>query len=170
MMSKGNCRWLAILLHTASEPCCYISWKMAERLIAFASRTLDSAERNYSQLDKEGLALLFAVKKFHQFVYWQKFVLTTDNKPLLGLFGDGKAVPQMASPRLIRWILTLSGYDYKLKFKECVHIGNADCLSRLPLEVTIPNSALPGEVIQSMDIVNQLVDAGANPVYSKVIL
>jgi hypothetical protein len=148
----------------------------SEKPIAFASRTLNSAERNYSQLDKEGLALLFGVKKFHQFVYGRKFILTTDHKPLLGLFGDDKAVPQMASPRLIRWILTLSGYDYKLKFQAGCNNGNADALSRLPLDETVSDSDVPGEVIQSLDIVNQTVNAATikaqtfrDPVYSQVL-
>ena len=41
----------------------------SERPIAYASRTLSKTERGYSQLDKEALALVFGVKKFHQFVY-----------------------------------------------------------------------------------------------------
>ena len=39
-----------------------------ERPIAFVSRTLTEAENNYAQIDKEGLALIFAVKKFHNYV------------------------------------------------------------------------------------------------------
>lgn len=53
-----------------------------ERPIAFASRSLTKAERNYSQLDKEALALIFAVKYFHQYIYGRRFILETDHKPL----------------------------------------------------------------------------------------
>ena len=132
----------------------------SEKPIAFASRTLNSAERNYSQLDKEGLAIVFGVRKFHQLVYGRPFVITTDHKPLLGLFGEHKSVPAMASPRLIRWILTLSAYNYVLKFKEGRFNGNADCLSRLPLTRTVSEPILPGEVALSINILNQTpVDA-----------
>ncbi len=68
-----------------------------ERPIGFVSRTLTAAEKNYSQLEKEGLAVLFGVKKFHKYLYGHKFVICTDHKPLLSLLSELKAVPQMAS-------------------------------------------------------------------------
>ena len=59
-----------------------------ERHIAFASRTLSPAEQKYSQLEKEGLACVFGVKKFHTYLYGRQFSLLTDHKPLLGLFSE----------------------------------------------------------------------------------
>ena len=68
-----------------------LSHKMAdgtERPIEFASRSLHPAERKYSQLDKEALALVFAVKKFHKYLYGRPFSLLTDHKPLVYLFNE----------------------------------------------------------------------------------
>lgn len=64
-----------------------------ERPIAFASRTLSRAERNYSQLDREALALIFAVEYFHQYVYGRRFILETDHKPLTYIFDPKKDIP-----------------------------------------------------------------------------
>ncbi len=54
-----------------------------ERPIAFASRTLSSAERQYSQIKKETLACVFGIKKFHSYIYGRRFILITDHTPLL---------------------------------------------------------------------------------------
>ena len=60
----------------------------AERPIAFASRTLSPPEKNYAQLEKEALSLMFGVKKFHQYLYGRKFTLITDHKPLTAILGS----------------------------------------------------------------------------------
>ncbi|XP_070380207.1 uncharacterized protein [Dermacentor albipictus] len=54
-------------------------------------------KQRYSQLDKEGLALMFGVERFHQYLWDRKFEAVTDHKPLLGLLGPDKAVPVQAS-------------------------------------------------------------------------
>ena len=78
--------------------------------IAFASRSLSSAEKHYSQLDKESLALIFDVKKFRKHLYGRSFTLFTDHKPLMHLPSESKAIPSMASTRIQRWALALSYY------------------------------------------------------------
>nr|XP_037275891.1 uncharacterized protein LOC119168598 [Rhipicephalus microplus] len=103
--------------------------------IAFRSRTLTSAERNYSQLEKEALALVFGVVKFRDYLFGNKFTLVTDHKPLTGLLGPDKPIPQMAAARIQRWALLLAAYQYDLEYRKGELNANADALSRLPLPV-----------------------------------
>ncbi|XP_061567238.1 uncharacterized protein K02A2.6-like [Cololabis saira] len=104
-----------------------------ERPIGFVPRTLNSAERNYSQLDKEGLAVIFGVNRFHKYIFGRPFTIVTDHKPLLSLFDELKAVPQIVSPRIQRWAVTLMACEYHIIYKAGKYHGNADALSRLPL-------------------------------------
>ena len=109
-----------------------------ERPIGFVSRTLNVAEKNYSQLDKEGAGIIFGLKKFHKYVYGRHFTIVTDHKPLITLFHEEKQIPVMASPRVLRWAVILRAYQYNMVFKAGKEHLNADCLSRLPLPVTDP--------------------------------
>ena len=146
--------------------------------IAFKSRKLSSAERNYSQLDKEALAVLYGVKKFHKYLFGRFFVIHTDHKPLITLLGEGKPVPAIASPRLQRWAITLSAYQYSLKYTPGKLITHADALSRLPYaespveDTTLPETVLAMEALdRSLVSVEQLrKGTDQDPVLSKVKL
>ena len=81
----------------------------SEHPTEYASRTLSSAERNYSNLEREALALVFGLKKFHQYIYGGHFGLVTDHKPLEALFNEKKAT--LAAARIQRWVLTLAAYN-----------------------------------------------------------
>ena len=93
-----------------------------EKPIAYASRTLSNSERNYSQIDKESLAIIFAVKHFHFFLYGKdRFTIYTDHKPLISLFGEHAKLPTLVAARLQRWALTLSAYNYKIEYRTGVN-------------------------------------------------
>ncbi|XP_015275073.1 PREDICTED: uncharacterized protein K02A2.6-like, partial [Gekko japonicus] len=109
--------------------------------VAYYSRTLSAAERNYAQIDKEALAIVAGVKKFHHYLYGRPFTVLTDHKPLLGLLAPDRQTPQMTSPRVIRWSVFLAGYNYMLLHRPGKAMGHADALSRLPLPETEPDPA-----------------------------
>ena len=103
----------------------------AERPIAFASRTMTSAEKNYAQVEREGLSIVFGLKKFHQYVYGRPFTLVTDHQALTNLLGPHTGVPPLAAARMQRWALMLAAYSYKIEYRRSDLHGNADALSRL---------------------------------------
>ena len=106
-----------------------------ERPVAFASRTLTQTEKGYSQIDKEALALVWGIRKFHQYVYGHKFTLITDHQPLTMILDPHKSIPVTTAARLQRYAAFLGGYDYVVLYRNTLRHGNADALSRLPLTV-----------------------------------
>ena len=61
-----------------------------ERPIAYASHTLSNSERNYVQMEKEALALLFGLCKFHQYLYGHTFIPQMDHNPLTMILGPNQ--------------------------------------------------------------------------------
>ncbi|XP_055701804.1 uncharacterized protein K02A2.6-like [Phlebotomus papatasi] len=96
-----------------------------------ASRRLTETEQRYSQIEKEGLGIVYALKKFHRFIYGRRFTLLTDHKPLVSIFGSKKGIPVHTANRLQRWSLILQSYDFEIKFISTDSFGHADVLSRL---------------------------------------
>lgn len=104
-----------------------------ERPVGFASSTLTPAQKNYSQLDKEALSIIYGLKHFHQYLYGRKFTIICDNKPLIHLFSPTAPIPVLAAARLQRWALILASYDYDIMYRPTAKHSNADGMSRLPL-------------------------------------
>lgn len=104
-----------------------------EKPVMFASSSLTDAQKNYSQIHREALAIMFAVKKFHVYIYGNKFVLYTDQRALSEIFHPHKGTPGVAAARLQRWSIILSIYKYEIKHRSAAKMSHVDALSRLPL-------------------------------------
>jgi hypothetical protein len=105
-----------------------------EKAICFGSRSLTGAEQNYSQLDREGLAIVWAERKMKDYLFGQSFGLITD-KPIAVILSPNKATPAMVAARLQIWASFLSNYNYIIESRSTEEHANADFCSRLPFEV-----------------------------------
>lgn len=94
--------------------------------VAYACRKLLPMERNYYVIEKECLAVVWGVSKFHRYVYGKEFILETDHQPLTYL---NKA--KMANARLMRWALALQPYRMRIMAIPGRENVGADYLSRI---------------------------------------
>lgn len=108
-----------------------------EKPISFTSFSLNKAQRSYPILHLEALALVCSIKKFHKYLYGKSFIVYTDHKPLVAIFGKpGRNTLYVT--RLQRYILELSIYNFEIIYRPSGQMGNADFCSRFPLEQTVP--------------------------------
>ena len=123
-----------------------------DKPIAFSSSSLVPAEKKYSQLEKEGLAVIFGVKRFRQYLLGRSFTIVSDHKPLKYLFSETCVTPALASARIQHWAWTLGAYNYTMEYKPGQDHGNADMLSRLLLPESPSEVPIPGETILVLDM------------------
>lgn len=95
--------------------------------IAYASRSLTTSEKNYSQIEKELLAICFATQKFNHYIYGRRVQVQSDHKPLEMIT---RKPLHKASPRLQQMLLRLMKYDLNVTYHPGKHMYIADTLSR----------------------------------------
>ncbi|XP_058449428.1 uncharacterized protein K02A2.6-like [Malaya genurostris] len=96
------------------------------RAISYASKSLSPTEKRYFPLEREALAIVWALEKFEVYLRGLKFTLVTDHQPLETLFGE-KSVP---SARIERWVLKLQSFRFSIVYVPG-KLNIADPLSRL---------------------------------------
>ena len=103
-----------------------------DRPIAFASRQLTGAERNYSTTEREALAMVFSIKKYRHYLLLSKVVFYVDHISLRYIVNK----PDL-SGRIARWVLLLQEFDYEVVYKPGRMHLQADHLSRISEEVSM---------------------------------
>lgn len=107
----------------------------SEQVVAYASKTLSRAERNYCVTRKELLAIVHAVRHFRPYLLGRHFTLRTDHGSLTWLMNFREPGGQLA-----RWLEQLQEFDFEMCHRPGRKHQNADALSQLPCSQCARNS------------------------------
>lgn len=99
--------------------------------VIYISRVLSNAEKNYSNIEREALAVTWAVLRLKHFLIGRPFTIQSDHKPLEYIFKGNTAIPSGTSTRIAKWVIELMPYNYTIKYVQGSKIPHADALSRL---------------------------------------
>ena len=109
-------------------------------MVYYASKTLNEAQRNYTTTEKELLAVVYALDKFHTYLVGADIIIFTDHSALKYLLTE-----QNAKARLIRWVLMLQEFNLQIRDKKVVKNVVADHLSRLTIAHNTHNPPINDE-------------------------
>ena len=151
-----------------------------EKPVIYVSRSLSEHEKKYSQIEREGLCVVWACQRLRQYLYGQHFKLITDNKPLAQVLGPNAQLPTLAVSRIQRWAMKLAEYDFSVEVRRSEQIPVADWLSRLPREDSVLKSKAPEDectvcLIGQLESLNPVTAAAIqretarSPILSKVM-
>ena len=114
-----------------------------DRPVAFISRALNKTERNYSMWEKELFAVIWSIKYFRPYLLNHDFLVKSDNKPSTQLLvNSALKLSTSATNRVIRWILSIQGYNFKVEHQAGKTNVVADALSRFAAHI----NAMPDDV------------------------
>lgn len=103
-----------------------------ERPVYYASAKLDAAQRKYSQLHREALAIMFGLERFYKFIFGKQITIVTDAQAVKEMFKESNGGSAVASARMQRWGAKLSGFQYRIIHRNSAKLAVPDALSRLP--------------------------------------
>ncbi|XP_054759959.2 uncharacterized protein K02A2.6-like [Lytechinus pictus] len=127
--------------------------------VAFASKSLSTAQSNYSNIERETLALVFGINRFHTYLFGKEFTVVTDHRPLEMIW---KKPLRSAPPRLQRLLIKVQGYRCQVKYRPGKDMILSDTLSRLsnpkeardvPLDVRVESICSEAEDSHQIDLI-----------------
>jgi transposase InsO family protein len=125
--------------------------------VEYASKSLSETESRYSNIERETLAVVFGLERFHHYAYGRKVTIESDHKPLETLH---KKNVHKASPRIARMLLRIHKYNVEIKYVPGTKIQLADALSRI--------SPMEGEEIKGLDITVHEIESQINASPAKI--
>ena len=127
---------------------------VGEKVICYVSNQLTSSRLRYPVIEKECFAIIYCLTKLRLYLLGADVTVYTDHKPLKSLF-----TAEMKNTRVQRWAILLDEYQVKIKYRQGIHNGRADMLSRIRVEPT------QHEIKESNDIV--AVDASIDKIITR---
>lgn len=97
--------------------------------VAFGSKTLTDCQSRYSNIEREMLAIVYGIQRYHTYLYGKSFTVITDHKPLVTICNKPL---HSAPPRLQRMLVKIQGYNHQVVYRPGNEMIIADTLSRLP--------------------------------------
>ncbi|CAH8520976.1 unnamed protein product [Schistosoma guineensis] len=104
------------------------------RPVICVSRKLTVTEQGYSQTQREALAVFWAVKRLHKYLFGKKFTIVTDHEALKFIYHPGKSLARSSAAMVQRWSIALSAYDYTVQHRSAKQIQHVDYISRQSLQ------------------------------------
>ena len=145
----------ACLAHRVTE-----NGKTFLKPLSYASCSLKPSEKNYAQIDREGLAVVWATKHYRDFLFFNHFELHTDCSALTRIFGSKNDLGGCAIGRLNRWAVALMDYDFTAKHIKGSNNQICDSLSRLPVppkgELLASSPTQVGKIVKSEDLAKNM--------------
>lgn len=118
-----------------------------ERVIAYGARKLKASEANYSSHKGELLAVIFFMRHWKYYLQYRPFILRTDHEAL-------KWIHKIEEPKgmILRWLETLSNFDFSVEFRKGKRHGNADALSRVEHAPDLEETEIKDELMSLVDL------------------
>ncbi|CAH8542619.1 unnamed protein product [Schistosoma intercalatum] len=104
------------------------------RPVICVSQKLTVTEQGYSQTQREALAVFWAVKRLHKYLFGKKFTIVTDHEALKFIYHPEKSLARSSAAMVQRWSIALSAYDYTVQHRSAKQIQHVDYISRQSLQ------------------------------------
>ena len=123
-------------------------WNDVEQPIIFISHTVSSAEKNYSVIEKETLAVHLAMQQLCTFRWGRRFTVRTDHKPLTSILTTKGSASDRTNKMINNRSTLLLEYNFNIQYIPGVNKTGANCMSQLPLQSLEEDDDTDDDVLQ----------------------